>query len=53
MKWITESIIKICREAEQDWHNRLPDIIARAEKTAEQWRDNMEYIQRWEQIRND
>jgi len=50
MTWITQKIIDECLSAEQDWLQCLPAIVARADKTTEKWREEIEQRERWKEL---
>lgn len=49
MIWLTPTIYEECQKAERDWKQRLPSIVARTEKAAEEYREAQERKARWTQ----
>jgi hypothetical protein len=50
MIWITQKIIDECLKAEQDWLQRLPEIVSRANKATEKWHEEREQRERWKEL---
>lgn len=45
--WLTKEHYEWCLQAEKELLEKLPEIIERANRTTQQWRNEKEHIEQW------